>query len=234
MPLTLDPIFAHLNEPQREAVLHTDGPVLILAGAGSGKTRALTHRIAHLMSQGVQPWQILAVTFTNRAAKEMKERIKNLLHILDPSPFDYAQGDRQSRLPIMGTFHSVCVRILRRDIEKLGRDRSFVIYDGDDQEKLMKQVLKEMQIDEKELKPRAALSYVGRFKSEAVSPKEALVQATTPHMLRVIQAYGRYQNALRSANAMDFDDLILETVRLFHELPDVLNRYQVINRFRPY
>ena len=131
----------------------------------------------------------------------------------------------------MGTFHSVCVRILRRDIEKLGRDRSFVIYDGDDQEKLMKQVLKEMQIDEKELKPRAALSYVGRFKSEAVSPKEALVQATTPHMLRVIQAYGRYQNALRSANAMDFDDLILETVRLFHELPDVLNRYQETWRY---
>lgn len=226
----LDPILAHLNEPQREAVLHTDGPVLILAGAGSGKTRALTHRIAYLMSQGVAPWQILAVTFTNRAAKEMKERIKNLLHIVDGTELEF-QGSGQGRLPIMGTFHSVCVRILRRDIEKLGRDRSFVIYDRDDQEKLMKQVLKEMNIDEKELKPRAALSYVGRFKSEAVLPKEALSQATTPHMLQVIQAYGRYQNALREANAMDFDDLILETVRLFHELPDVLHRYQETWRY---
>ncbi len=131
----------------------------------------------------------------------------------------------------MGTFHSVCVRILRREIEKLGRDRSFVIYDSDDQEKVMKQVLKEMSIDEKELKARAALGYVGRFKSEALSPQEALVQATTARMQQVISAYGRYNAALKTANALDFDDLILETVRLFRELPEVLDRYQETWRY---
>ena len=229
MKTTADPIINGLNEPQREAALHIQGPVLILAGAGSGKTRALTHRIAHLMHEGVQPWQILAVTFTNRAATEMKERITNLLHITDGTDMDFKTG--QGRLPVMGTFHSVCVRILRRDIERLGRDRSFVIYDRDDQEKLMKQVLKDLHIDEKELKPRAALSYVGRFKSEAVSPKEAAHDATTPHMQLVIRAYERYQGALKESNALDFDDLILETVRLFHECPEVLERYQETWRY---
>lgn len=226
----IDPILGTLNEEQRQAVLHTDGPVLILAGAGSGKTRALTHRIAYLMQQGVQPWQILSVTFTNKAAKEMKERIKNMLHLSegqDLSPWEFSQG----RMPVMGTFHSICARILRRDIEKLGRDRSFVIYDGDDQEKLMKSILKDMQIGESELKPRAALSYVGRFKSEALSPKDAETQATSDQMFRIVRVYARYQKALREMNALDFDDLILETVRLFHEHPDVLERYQETWRY---
>lgn len=225
-----NPILDPLNEDQRAAVLHTQGPTFILAGAGSGKTRALTHRIAYLISQGVQPWQILSVTFTNKAAKEMKERIGNLLHIVEGTehvPFASQTG----KLPVMGTFHSVCVRILRREIEKLGRDRTFVIYDADDQDKLMKQVLKELAIDEKELKPRAALSYIGRFKSEATSPKEAEAQATTPRMHQLIRVYTRYQGALRKANALDFDDLILETVRLFHELPEVLDRYQETWRY---
>ncbi len=224
-----DPIFDVLNEPQREAVSNTKGPSLILAGAGSGKTRALTHRIAYMIREGVPPWQILAVTFTNKAAKEMKERIKNLLKITHA---DSAFGEfGQGRLPVMGTFHSICARILRRDIEKLGRDRTFVIYDTDDQEKLMKRVLREMNIDEKTLKPRTALGYIGRFKSEAVSPREALPQATTPMMQNVISVYARYQNALKEANALDFDDLILETVRLFHEVPAVLDRYQETWRF---
>ncbi|MDO8649019.1 MAG: UvrD-helicase domain-containing protein [Candidatus Peregrinibacteria bacterium] len=225
MKTVAHPILKGLNAPQQQAVETVEGPVLILAGAGSGKTRALTHRIAHLMGQGVAPWQILAVTFTNRAATEMKERIRSLLHITEG--IDLVEvGMGSGRMPTMGTFHSICARILRRDIEHLGRDRRFVIYDSSDQETLMKKVLKAMNIDEKELKPRAALGYIGRFKSEAMSPKEAAVQATTARMQHVIRAYERYQAALREANALDFDDLILETVRLFHEVPDVLARYQ--------
>lgn len=232
-----DPILGPLNAPQREAVLHQSGPALILAGAGSGKTRALTHRIARLMKDGVQPWRILAVTFTNKAANEMKERIKNLLHIVQSDigapPLDFAWDDRQSsgQLPVMGTFHSVCARILRRDIERLGRNRNFVIYDADDQEKLMKDVLKELKADENTLKPKPALGYVGRFKSEAIGPKEAIKDATTERMALVIRAYERYEKMLRSSNALDFDDLILETVRLFHEVPDVLDRYQETWRY---
>ncbi|MCA9370509.1 MAG: UvrD-helicase domain-containing protein [Candidatus Peregrinibacteria bacterium] len=224
-------ITQHLNEPQQQAVMNTEGPLLILAGAGSGKTKALTHRIAHLMETGVPPWQILAVTFTNKAAAEMKERIENLLHIQGTGPFDstfgLAQGNGQSgRLPITGTFHSICARILRRDIDKIGRERTFVIYDSDDQQRLMKEILKEMGIDDKELKPKAALGYIGRFKCEALTPRDAGNQATTARMHQVIDAYKRYQQELFKANALDFDDLILETIRLFTEVPEVLDRYQ--------
>ncbi|MDD5751028.1 MAG: UvrD-helicase domain-containing protein [Candidatus Peribacteraceae bacterium] len=229
-----DPIFGTLNAPQLEAVKHVNGPLLILAGAGSGKTRALTHRIAHLMHQGVSAWQILAVPFTNKAAKEMKSRIENLLHIVEPDiplSFDSKLKTQNSKLPVMGTFHAICARILRRDIEKLGRDRSFVIYDTDDQERLMKQVLKEMKVEEAELKPRAALSTIGRFKSEAVSPSEAKLQATSERMETIVRAYAAFEKALRAANAVDFDDLILETVRLFHEVPAVLERYQETWRY---
>jgi DNA helicase II / ATP-dependent DNA helicase PcrA len=220
-----------LNEPQRQAVEHTYGPLLILAGAGSGKTRALTHRIAHLMEQGVPPWQILAVTFTNKAANEMKERIANLVHIKmgsepEPFSFDYKLQATSYKLPVMGTFHSICARILRRDIENLGRNRTFVIYDKDDQERLVKNILKEIHIDATELKPRAVLSHIGRFKCEALSAKDTKEQATTERMQKIIQCYGLYQKALGIANALDFDDLILETVRLFHEVPSVLERYQ--------
>jgi len=223
-------ILGSLNEPQRKAVEHTKGPLLILAGAGSGKTKALTHRIAYLIAQGVPPWQILAVTFTNKAAKEMRSRIENLLHLTegeDPA----AWGSKSARLPVMGTFHSICARILRKDIEKLGRDRSFVIYDKDDQEKLVKQVLREMKVEEAELKPRAALSYIGRFKCEALSPAEAIKDATTPRMETVCRAFAAYEKALRTANALDFDDLMLEVVRLFHEVPEVLDRYQETWRY---
>lgn len=203
----------------------TKGPILILAGAGSGKTRALTHRIAHLIHEGVPPWQILAVTFTNKAADEMKERIRNLLQITEQEksgPWSFGSG----KLPVMGTFHSICSRILRRDIEQLGRDSRFVIYDADDQKRLMKQVLKGMGIDTNELKPKAALGYVGRFKCEALDPKQAEKQASSSRMQQVVKAYHLYQRALGEANALDFDDLILETVRLFHECPKVLERYQ--------
>jgi len=228
--LTTDPLLASLNPEQRQAVMHTNGPVLILAGAGSGKTRALTHRIGRLMRDGIPPWQILAVTFTNKAAREMKERIRTMLHLEegnDPAPWEFSHG----RMPVMGTFHSICARILRRDIEHLSRERSFVIYDGDDQEKLMKSVLQEMRIDEGEIKARAALSYVSRFKSEALTPHDALPQATSDRMARIIRAYDRYQQKLVQSNALDFDDLILETVRLFREHPAVLDRYQETWRF---
>ncbi len=230
MPTKEELITANLNEPQLQAVMHTDGPLLILAGAGSGKTRALTHRIAKLIHDGVPPWQILAVTFTNKAANEMKERIENILHMTEGtnvSMWDLNAG----KLPVMGTFHSICARILRKDIDKIGRDRSFVIYDADDQKRLMKEVLKEMHIDDKELKPKAVLGYVGRFKCEALSPKEAQAQATTPRMNQIIEAYKRYQTALFAANALDFDDLILESVKLFKEVPEVLDRYQETWRY---
>lgn len=230
-----DPILGPLNEPQRQATLQVKGPLLVLAGAGSGKTRALTHRIAHLIREGVPPWQILAVTFTNKAANEMKERIKTLLKITagddGDAPFGDPRGGASAKLPVMGTFHSVCVRILRRDIEHIGRDRTFVIYDKDDQERLMKQVLKSLHIDEQALKPRPALSAIGRFKAEALSPQEALREANGERMTRIAEAYARYQQELLSANALDFDDLLLETVRLFHECPDVLERYQETWRF---
>ncbi|MFH1444807.1 MAG: UvrD-helicase domain-containing protein [Candidatus Peregrinibacteria bacterium] len=223
-------ILESLNKPQREAVEHTKGPLLILAGAGSGKTKALTHRIANLIAHGVPPWQILAVTFTNKAAKEMRSRIENLLHLTegeDPA----AWGSKSAKLPVMGTFHSICARILRKDIEKLGRDRSFVIYDKDDQQRLMKQVLREMKVEEEELKHRAALSYVGRFKCEALSPAEAMKDATSPRMETICRAFAAYEKALRTANALDFDDLMLEVVRLFHEVPAVLDRYQETWRY---
>jgi len=225
VPTAKELIIANLNEPQQQAVMFTDGPVLILAGAGSGKTRALTHRIAKLIDDGIPPWQILAVTFTNKAASEMKERIENLLHITEGVNLSQWQMNA-GKLPVMGTFHSVCARILRRDIDKIGRENTFVIYDTDDQKRLMKEVLREMNVDETELKPKAALGYVSRFKSEALSPKRAESQATTPRMQHVITAYKRYQKALFAANALDFDDMLLETVRLFTEVPEILERYQ--------
>lgn len=205
--------------------MQTEGPVLILAGAGSGKTRALTHRIAKLIDDGVPPWQILAVTFTNKAATEMKERIENLLHITEGTELSQWHMNA-GKMPVMGTFHSVCARILRRDIDKIGRDRTFVIYDTDDQKRLMKEVLREMNVDEQELKPKAALGYISRFKSEALSPKQAEAQASTPRMQHVVTAYKKYQKALSDANALDFDDILLETVRIFTEVPEVLERYQ--------
>ncbi len=223
--LDTDLLLGPLNPEQRLAAETTEGPVLILAGAGSGKTKALTHRIALLMSKGVEPWQILAVTFTNKAGAEMKSRIRSLLHLTGEDQSDLITPGA-GRMPTMGTFHSICVRILRRDIEHLGRDRSFVIYDSDDQERLMKEVLKEQKIDESMLKPKAALSAVSRWKSEAYLPKDAHTQATSARLEMMANAYEAYQKAMAAANAMDFDDLLLETVRLFHECPDVLARYQ--------
>ncbi len=234
MSTTPDPIFAGLNEEQTKAVNTLKGPLLILAGAGSGKTRTITHRIAHLISQGVPAWQILAVTFTNKAANELKERIARILRItsgIDAFPNPNPNPPPHPSLPLSGTFHSICVRILRRDIEALGRNRSFVIYDTDDQEKLMVSVLKDMKITPEELKPRTAIAHVSGFKSEAVSPSQARTAAVTHTTHRLAEIYNAYQKKLKEANAMDFDDLLLETVRLFTECPEILKRYQDTWRF---
>ncbi len=215
-----NPLTTQLNEGQRMAVETVKGPALILAGAGSGKTRALTHRIAHLMSLGVPPWRILAVTFTNKAAKEMKERIIMLLKRLSES------GAEPESLPTMGTFHSVCIRMLRRDIEHRGRQKNFVVYDTDDQEKIMIETLRQLSIVPDVLKPRAALGAISRLKCEALSVHDVRTQASTHHTEQLAEVYAQYQKNLREANALDFDDLLLETVLLLRERPDVLERYQ--------
>ncbi|OGJ66301.1 hypothetical protein A3A67_01100 [Candidatus Peribacteria bacterium RIFCSPLOWO2_01_FULL_51_18] len=220
-----DPILGPLNESQREAVLKIKGPALILAGAGSGKTRTLTHRIAYMIKQGIPPWQILAVTFTNKAAAEMKERIRTLLKITN------VEGTEREHLPASGTFHSICARILRRDIENIGRNRNYVIYDSDDQKKVMQHVLRNMKIPPEELKPRAAMAHLGRFKCEALSPHEVKTQATTYTTRRMAEVYSAYQQELKTADALDFDDLILETIRLFKECPKILERYQMTWRY---
>ncbi|MEQ1849317.1 MAG: UvrD-helicase domain-containing protein [Candidatus Peribacteraceae bacterium] len=216
----IDPIFSGLNDEQKRAVETLHGPVLILAGAGSGKTRTITHRIAYLMNQGVRPWEILAVTFTNRAAKELKERIARILKLSSE------QGTDPTHLPVSGTFHSICVRILRRDIEHIGRNRDFVIYDSDDQEKLMKEALAFHKIAPEEMKPKTALGHISRYKSEAIEPSEAKVKAVSGDELKIVAVYQTYNEMLKTSNAVDFDDLLLLTVRLFRSHPQVLERYQ--------
>ncbi len=218
--MSFDALTTGLNPEQLRAATFVDGPLLILAGAGSGKTKTITHRIAYLLSKGVPAWNILAVTFTNKAAGELKERIARMLHLSDGSEAS------PSSLPVSGTFHSLCMRILRRDSEAIGRERSFVIYDTDDQLKAMDTALKALSIAPEELKPRTALSQVSIWKSEAISPSEARTQASSYALARMVDIYTRYQDILRQANAMDFDDLLIETLRLFRERPEVLARYQ--------
>lgn len=207
-----------LNPEQQEAVLHTEGPLLILAGAGSGKTRVLTHRVAHLIDQGVNPWNILAITFTNKAAGEMRERVDALVGMGSESIW-------------VSTFHSTCVRILRRYIDRLGYGTSFSIYDTDDQKSVMKEVCRKLQIDTKIFKERMLLSAISKAKDELVTPVEMELQAGQDfHRQRVAAAYKEYQAQLRSNNALDFDDLIMKTVELFQNCPEVLDYYQ--ERFR--
>ena len=200
-----------LNEPQRQAVLHEDGPLLLLAGAGSGKTRALTHRVAHLICErGVPAWQIMAVTFTNKAATEMRERLEALLG--------------QDELPWISTFHSSCARILRQEIHHLGYGRDFTIYDDQDQLRLLRDLLKSKQISEKVLKPRAAASFIDRAKNRGLLP-DSLDELRSDEQL-LAEIYAQYQQKLKSANAVDFGDLLLLTVRLFEDCPEVRQRWQ--------
>lgn len=211
-------IYDSLNPEQKEAVLHTEGPLLILAGAGSGKTRVLIHRIAYLMEQGVNPWNIMAITFTNKAAGEMRERVDHLVGFGSESVW-------------VSTFHSTCVRILRRHIDRLGFDTSFSIYDSDDQKTLMKDVCKRLEIDTKIFKERSLLGAISRAKDELIGPLEFELQAAGDyHQQRVASAYKEYQALLRKNNALDFDDLIMKTVELFQNCPEVLDYYQ--ERFR--
>ena len=203
-----------LNPPQREAVLHGDGPLLVLAGAGSGKTRVLTHRIARLIDEGVPPWSILAITFTNKAAREMRERVERLA------------GDMGRDAWIL-TFHACCARILRRDIDKLGYKPSFTIYDADDQMNVIKQLCKSMNLDEKRFPPREIRAAISDAKNRVLSPAEWAKESGEDFRARTIsEVYAAYERQLTANNALDFDDLILKTLTLFSEHPPVLAAYQ--------
>ena len=212
-------IYDTLNENQRLGVETTEGPVLLLAGAGSGKTRVLTHRIAYLMEEeGVNPWNILAITFTNKAAKEMRERVDKLIGF----------GSEQIWV---ATFHATCVRILRRYADRLGYDTNFTIYDTDDQKTVMKDICKRLNIDTKMMKERTILAAISKAKDELISPMQYAMDTYGDFEKRKIsEAYTEYQHTLKKNNAMDFDDLIVKTVELFKSCPEVLLQYQ--NRFR--
>lgn len=212
-------IYDSLNDMQKKAVYQTEGPVLILAGAGSGKTRVLTHRIAYLIEEkGVNPWNILAITFTNKAAGEMRERVDQLVGFGSESIW-------------VSTFHSACVRILRRFIDRLGYDTNFTIYDTDDQKSLMKEVCRYLQIDTKMYKERALLSAISSAKNEMISPEEYRLEAEGDFSRKKIaEVYAEYEKQLRANNALDFDDLLVKAVQLFQTQPDVLEYYQ--ERFR--
>ena len=208
-----------LNKEQQEAVQCTEGPLLILAGAGSGKTRVLTYRIAHLIEDcGVNPWNILAITFTNKAAGEMRERVDRIVGYGSESVW-------------VSTFHSACVRILRRYIDRLGYDTNFTIYDTEDQKTVMKDVCRHLELDPKLYKERAVLSVISNAKNEYISPNEFQLQVRGDfRMEKMAQAYLEYQKELKKNNALDFDDLLVKTVELFQSCPDVLESYQ--ERFR--
>lgn len=208
-------IYDTLNEEQKQGVFTTNGPVLILAGAGSGKTRVLTHRIAWLIEEiGVNPWNILAITFTNKAAGEMRNRVDDIVGYGAESIW-------------VSTFHSTCVRILRRYIDRLGYDNNFTIYDTDDQKTVMKDVCKKLQVDTKTLKERTLLGAISSAKDELVSPVQYELNAMGDYRLKKIsEVYKEYQETLRKNNALDFDDLIVKTVELFKNCPEVLDSYQ--------
>lgn len=208
-------LFKGLNPAQRRAVEAIAGPVLVLAGPGSGKTRVLTHRIAYLIKTvGVDPYNILAVTFTNKAAREMKERLEHLI------------SHSAAQALTVGTFHSLCARFLRRDIHHLGRERDFAIYDSDDQDRLMRRVLRDLNLDEKQYPARAIHGRISSAKNELVSPQEYARLNRSYFDEVVVRCYERYQALMRESNALDFDDLMVETVRLFERHPDVLEKYQ--------
>ncbi len=204
-------LLRHLNTPQQQAVSHGTGPLLVLAGAGSGKTRVIVHRIAWLIQEhGVRPWQILAVTFTNKAAGEMRERVEKLLGGLET--------------PLIATFHATCVRILRREIGRLGFGSNFAIYDDKESERLLKEVIIEQNIDEKKYPAKAFAAAIDECKNAGNSPEDL---ATGDQMAeRLVRVYSAYQKRLAKCNALDFGDLLLYTVRLFEEFPEVLHHYR--------
>jgi len=215
-------LLSDLNNPQKEAVLATEGPVLVLAGAGSGKTKALTHRLAYLMREKkISPYNILAVTFTNKAAKEMEQRVAKLLGF----------GDVSYRLPWMGTFHSVCVRILRREADYIGFSRSFTIYDENDKLSVIKRLMKDLGVDPKRFNPSSVTYFISGAKNELIDAKEYKKYINSPFEKVTSQVYERYENYLRKANALDFDDLIMQCVLLFQNNPKILEKYQELFKY---
>lgn len=210
-----------LNKEQKAAVQATEGPLLIMAGAGSGKTRVLTHRIAYLIEEkGVAAHNVLAITFTNKAAREMKDRVESLV-------------GPESKYIWVSTFHSMCVRILRRDIERIGYSRNFIILDSSDQQTVIKQVLKDLNLDPKIYDPRAMIGRISNMKNELITPEENQATAgksMNPYEIDVASIYQAYQTTLRKNEALDFDDLIMQTIHLFKRVPDALEYYQ--NRFQ--
>ncbi|MEI7510940.1 MAG: UvrD-helicase domain-containing protein [Candidatus Peregrinibacteria bacterium] len=204
---------SHLNPAQRLAAEHKDGPLLVIAGAGSGKTRVLTYRIAALLSQGVLPREILAVTFTNKAAGEMKERVRVLL-------------GEETPVPTIGTFHSIGAQFLRREIEVIGRDRSFTIYDSADTLSLVKRILKERNIDPQFIAPKGLLANISAWKSSMKLPDEAKAEAENTRGQIMAECYSEYETALLKNNALDFDDLILRPIEVFQASPNTLQKYQ--------
>ncbi len=229
----MNKILDNLNAKQLEAVTHFTGSLLVIAGAGSGKTRALTHRIAYLIQEkGISAWNILAVTFTNKAANEMKKRIGKLL-MEEECPAsrdnflgDNATADGRPGLPTIGTFHSVCIRILRKHIHLLGYENAFVIYDDADQQILAKRILESMGLDIKKVTPRAVLNHISNAKNQLIPHAEYAQFASDYFSEKVAQIYPKYQRALQQNNALDFDDIIMKTVELFQQFPEILNFYQ--------
>ena len=207
-----------LNDEQARAVTHGDGPLLILAGAGSGKTKTLTHRIAYLIGElKVFPSRILAVTFTNKAAKEMRQRLAKLLD---------EEADNRQFMPWMGTFHSICVRILRMDGTHIGLDKRFLIYDTDDQVSLMKQIMKARGLTDKDIKPRAVLSVISNAKNEMRSAEDFSMSARGPREQKIAELFFAYEKALKEAAALDFDDLLTKTVELLQNSPEIRQKWQ--------
>ena len=196
--ITYMSIYESLNPMQREAVLSTEGPLLVLAGAGSGKTRVLTHRVAYLIEEmGVAPWNIMAITFTNKTAGELKDRLCSML------------GDEEGKEVFASTFHSACVRILRRYAEEIGWPRSFTIYDTDDAQRVMKAIYKEQSVDDKFFQVKAALNQIGRWKDQLIDPAEAAKESVGKTKLELAaKLYGIYEKRLHEAGAFDFDGLI--------------------------
>ena len=219
------PIFDFLNDKQTEAVKTIEGPVLILAGAGSGKTKTLTNRIAYLLSQGIQPENILAVTFTNKAAQEMRERVARILKLEKQTNNASSFMFHDSGL-FIGTFHSFGVRILRNEIEKLGYKNNFVVYDEDDVFSLAKNIRNELNFPQDKLKPWALLNIISRAKSELKDPEEIIADVDELYKNRVLRFSEIYKRRLISANAVDFDDLITLPVKIFQEFPETLGKYQ--------
>src|SRR5258707_8556174 len=218
MMLEQNDLLVGLNQPQRQAVTTTEGPVLILAGPGSGKTRVITHRIAYLVrSKPVSPWRILAVTFTNKAAKEMRERLEKLV------------GINESKEMTIGTFHAICARVLRVEADylaPLGLNKSFVIFDTDDQLTLVKQAIKALNLDEKQYRPLTMQAMISRAKNNLQSPDQ-MAELAAKYLEEVAaRVYKQYQRLLRANNGVDFDDLLMLTEQLSRRGPEVLSKYQ--------